>query len=96
LTLCFFATASGSPQLSLLVSCEIFSTRLENLEGFFSGLDFLCETNFVVLREQDVLSDVGEVKTDEILVVSVNSFLRHYGSLFGGKSVDETTVTIPT
>ena len=40
-------------------------------------LDGLRQTNLVVLREQGVLANVGEVETNEILFVAFNTFLCH-------------------
>ena len=45
--------------------------------GRHTALDGLCETDLIVLREQRVLPDVGEIQTDEIFLVPFNSLLGH-------------------
>ena len=42
-----------------------------------AGFDGLRETDLVVLRQQRVLPDVGEVETDEVFVVTVDAIFGH-------------------
>ena len=71
------AQPGGSPQLALLRGGE----RLAAADQFFpSGvalLDLLRQTNLVVLREQRILADVGEIEPDEIFLVALDTLFRH-------------------
>src|SRR4029079_8803788 len=59
--------------------------------GRVACLDGLRKTNLVVLGEQWVLSDVGEVEADKVVLVTLNALFRHRSpSLFclhGGGAV---------
>ena len=60
---------------------ELLGRRVELLERFLAGLDRLGEPDLVILGQQRVLADVGEVQPDEILVIAVNAIFGHHGSL---------------
>ena len=44
-------------------------------------LDLLCETDLVVLGEERILADVGEIQANEIFFVALDTLLRHAGVL---------------
>ena len=88
LTLGFFALTSGtaaarasSPAVSSL------PPAVELFDRLVAGLDGLRESNLVVLRQQCVLPDVGEVETDKVLVVSFDAIFRHRRPTFELSSV---------
>ncbi len=51
--------------------------RIEFGDGLVARLDGLGESDLVVLREQRVLPDVGEIETDEVFVVAVDAVFGH-------------------
>jgi hypothetical protein len=76
LTLGGFAVASEVSQLALLGGSE----PLAIIGGHFglrclTGFDLLGETNFVVLRQQRVLTDIGQIQADEIFFVTIDSVI---------------------
>ncbi len=40
-------------------------------------LDLLGEADLIVLRQQRILADVGEIEPDEIFFVALDTLLRH-------------------
>ena len=70
------ALHDGAAELALLRGGEALG-RLGHLGlGGPPSLDGLGQADLVVLGQQGVLTDVGQVEPDEILVVALNSFLR--------------------
>ena len=66
--------ADGITGLHLAVVHEFDAIVLDlNLPG----LDGLRQADFVVLGQQRVLPDVGEVETDEVFVVTVDAIFGH-------------------
>ena len=65
-----------SAQLALLRRGQ-FLAGIELGDRFVAGFDGLRETHLVVLGEQRVLPDVGEVETDEVFVVTVDAIFGH-------------------
>src|SRR4029078_3012987 len=50
---------------------------VELASGRVAGLDGLRQTTLVVLGEQWVLADVGEVEADKVFLVTLNTLFRH-------------------
>ena len=50
--------------------------RPELLLGAPTSLDGLCEAYLVVLGEQRILADIGQIQPDEIFLVALNSLFR--------------------
>src|SRR5699024_1987845 len=71
------ALTGGAAQFTLAGRGHALGRGLEFLTSLVAGLDGLSQTYFVVLREQWVLADVGEVQTDEVLLVPLHTILRH-------------------
>ena len=69
--------AGRAPQLALLGGRELLAAADQLLARRVARLDLLGEPNLVVLREQRVLPDVGEIQADEIFLVAFDSLLRH-------------------
>jgi hypothetical protein len=46
-------------------------------KGDLACFDGLGETNFVILGEEGVLTDVSEVEPDEVFLVAINPILSH-------------------
>ena len=78
--------AGAAPQLTLLGRRQTLAV-LQLLARSVAILDLLREANLVVLGEQWVLPDVGEVEPDEILFVPLDSLLRHRPILRSGQAV---------
>ena len=70
------ALADGAPQLALACRREVTSASSSRPTGG-AGLDGLGEADLVVLGEQRVLPDVGEVETDEVFLVAFDALLGH-------------------
>ena len=79
-TLGDLALLDGLLQLTLLGGVEALGVGLL-LEGGLAGFDGLGEADFVVLGEECVLTDVGEIKTNQVFFVAVNAILRHVNSV---------------
>ena len=71
------AQAGGAPQLALLRGRERLATAEQLLARRVALLDLLREADLVVLGEQRVLADVGEIEPDEIFFVALDTLLRH-------------------
>ena len=72
--------AGGAPQLALLGRGEVLRAPEQLLARGVAVLDLLRETDLVVLGEERVLPDVGEVEPDEIFLVPLDTLLRHPGN----------------
>ena len=66
-----------APQLALLGGSERLAAADQFLARRVALLDLLGEPNLVVLREQRILPDVGEIQADEIFFVALDPLLRH-------------------
>jgi hypothetical protein len=60
--------------LAAVSSCWL--AGLFQLSGGVAGLDGLGEADLVVLGEQRVLADVGEVQADEVFFVPLHAIFR--------------------
>ena len=69
------AVPGAAPQLPLLRRREALG-GVQLLAGVVAPLDLLRQANLVVLGEQRVLPDVGEVEPDEVFLVPLNSLFR--------------------
>src|SRR5205085_9794284 len=76
-----FAAAGLATQLALAGGREILPATLEVLARIVAALDRLGETNFVVFGEQRVLPDIGEVETDEVFLVPLDTLFGQEPSL---------------
>ena len=76
LALGLFALAGDAAQLTLLGGGERV-TGVEHGDRLVAGLDGLGEADLVVLGEQRVLPDVGEIETNEVFVVAVDAVFGH-------------------
>jgi hypothetical protein len=71
-------TLTGGPaQLALLGRGEILAGGQQVAAGGIAPLDLLGQPNLVVLGEQRVLPDIGQIEPDEIFLVPLDSLLRH-------------------
>ena len=68
--------ASGSPQLTLLRGRQALA-RAELIARRVAVFYLLSKPDFVILGEQWILPDVGEIQADEIFFVSLDTLLRH-------------------
>ncbi len=75
------AVAGGAAQLAPPRGRGVLAVAVERLDRFLACLDRLGETDLVVLGQQGVLADVGEVQPNEIFVVAVNAIFGHHRSL---------------
>src|SRR5690606_35835702 len=62
--------------LALAGGGEVLAARVEGGPCLVAGLDGLGEADLVVLGEQRVLPDVGEVEADEVFFVALHALLR--------------------
>src|SRR5579883_580331 len=65
----------GSPELPPLAARQALRSLLELLLGRAASLDGLGKPDLVVLGEQRVLADIGQVEPYEVLVVPLDAFL---------------------
>ena len=70
------------PQLALLGGGDVLAAGVESLDRFLAGLDRFRETDLVVLGEQRVLTDIGEIQADEVFIVAFDTIFGHSGSLW--------------
>src|SRR5439155_24433436 len=63
---------------------EVLAPLLECASRCVARLDGLRQANFVVLGQQRVLPDVGEVEPDEVFLVSLDTLLRQEMSFWCG------------
>ena len=75
------AAAGGPAQLALLRRGQALRTGGQLLAGGVATLDLLGQAHLVVLGEERVLPDVGQVEPNEIFLVALDTFFRHYLSL---------------
>ena len=59
----------------------MFFVLVEKCLRFVALFDLLGELNLVVLGEQGILADIGQIEPDEILVVALNTLFRHSHTL---------------
>ena len=74
--------AGGAAQLPLLGGRDVGAAG-EGLDRLLGRFDRRGETDLVILGQQPVLPDVGEVETNEVFVIAINAtttILRHGGS----------------
>src|SRR5204863_186006 len=71
------AVAYGAPELPSLGGGDVLAAAVEVQTRVVAGLDGLGEAHLVVLGEQWVLPDVGEVQPDEVFLVPLDTFLGH-------------------
>jgi hypothetical protein len=69
------ALAQLAPQLTLLGRRELLAALLQRRPGGQAALDRLGEPDLVILGQQRVLTDVGEVQPDEVLLVALDALL---------------------
>ena len=67
-------------QLALARRRDVLAAGVEHLDRLLARLDRLGETDLVVLGEQRVLPDVGQVETNEVFVIAINAIFGHGGS----------------
>ncbi len=70
------ALTAGAAQLALASHAEL-GAGVELGASLVAGFDRLGEADFVVLGEQRVLTDVGEVETDEVFFVPLDTLFGH-------------------
>ena len=70
------ALQDGAAQLALLGRGEALGGRRQLGLRLAAGLDGLGQADLVVLGQQRVLTDVGQIQPDQILVVSLEALLR--------------------
>src|SRR5207248_7638835 len=69
--------ARGAAQLPLLGGGEVLGGGEEITACGVTAFDLLRQPNLVVLREQRVLPDIGQIEPDEIFLVPLDSLFRH-------------------
>jgi len=74
------AIALGLLQFAAAIGRDLRIVLLELGGGFLAAFDRLGQANFVVLGEECVLTDVGEVEPNEIFFVPINPVFRHFVS----------------
>ena len=72
-----FTLTDQAPHFALLGGRDFLACGVEVDGGGLAGLDLLGETNLIVLRQQRVLTDIGQVQPDEIFFVALHAILRH-------------------
>ena len=72
-----FAAARGPPELTLLRRGQTLRAGGQLLAGGVATLDLLGQAYLVVLGEERVLPDVGQVEPNEIFLVALDTFFRH-------------------
>src|SRR5690606_24961914 len=80
------ALARRAAQLALASGGEVL-VALQLATGGVAGLDGLRQANLVVLGQQRVLADVGEVQPDEIFLVALDALLGQRNVLLASDSV---------
>ena len=91
----------------LRVGGDLLAAGVEGLDRLLARFDRLGETDLVVLGQQRVLPDVGEVETNEVFVIAINAIFGHGGSFVpsrrgpvssgrGTRSQAGNVLTIPT
>ena len=71
------AQAGGAPQLALLRRSECLGPVDQLRAGRVALFDLLGEADLIVLCQQRILADVGEIEPDEIFFVALDTLLRH-------------------
>ena len=74
------AVAGRAPQLALAGGGEVLAAGLELGARRVARLDGLGQPDLVVLGEQRVLPDVGEVEADEVFLVPLDTLLGQRGT----------------
>ena len=67
----------GTAQFTLLGSGEVLADLVELVDRGLAGFDLLGESNFVILGEQHVLTDVGQIQADQVFFVALDAIFRH-------------------
>lgn len=80
-SLSLFTITGGAAQLPLLRRREPLLVLFNRSAGFHASLDLLRQADLIVLGQQRVLPDIGEIQADEILFVAINSFFSHWFSV---------------
>ena len=73
----FSPSRARAPQLALAGGRDVLAAGLELGARLVAGLDGLGQPDLVVLGQQRVLPDVGEVETDEVFLVALDALLGH-------------------
>ena len=71
------AISCGAAQLALAGRRGLLARALERGEGLVAGLDRLGQPHLVVLGQERVLADVGQVQANEVFFVPLDTFLGH-------------------
>ena len=71
------ALARRAPQLALAGGRDVLGGGFELGARLVAGLDGLRQPDLVVLGQQRVLTDVGEVETYEVFLVALDALLGH-------------------
>ena len=77
----------GSAQLALAGGREAWPAASSSAARRLPGLDRLGQADLVVLGEQRVLPDVGQVQPDEVFLVSLDTLFRQDAPLGSGCNV---------
>ena len=81
LALGLLAVAGRATQLAATRRRRILAAVVERLDGLLARLDRLGQADLVILGQQGVLANVGEIQPNEIFVIAVNAIFGHHGSL---------------
>ena len=81
LTLGLFALAGDAAQLALLGRGDFLAAGVERFDRLFARFDRFGQPDLVVLGEQRVLTDIGQVQAHKVFVVSIDAIFGHDGSL---------------
>ena len=80
---CTNARSASSPsractaQFALLGGRELLADLIELVDRGLAGLDLLGEPNLVVLGEQRVLTDIGQIQANQVFFVALDAIFRH-------------------
>ena len=70
-----FTLEGDTAQLPLFGRCQALGRRRQLSIGLPPGLDGLGQPDLVVLGQQRILADVGQIKSDEVFVVPLEALL---------------------
>ena len=84
LALGLLALTGGAAQFALLGGGDLLAAGVERLDRLLAAFDRFREPDLVVLREQRVLTDIGQIQADQVFVVSFDTIFGHGGSWWVG------------
>jgi len=71
------ALLGGPPKLTLLGSCHFLAGRIQIDDCRLTGFDQFRQPDLIILGEERVLPDIGQVQANQILFIAINAILGH-------------------